>query len=193
MIHIDLLRQFLEPESSLGRYRAPMAWEDQLVFTDGRIMVSVPATGHSLADAIPCTVKHLSAFQQRGEQASPYFPLQVTLPDPRPCPSCEGTGKVTVCSYCEGQGCIQCNETGTVHGDDNGLSQDCFNCDGTGQDPHQTIPIGNTTIARRYVALMLQLPGIEYHTPARLPNEWPMVSFRFQGGWGAVMPCVERP
>lgn len=191
MIHIDLLRKFLAPAGQ--PLSQPMIFEDQLVFADGCILVAVPQDGHSLVDAIPSPFKNLGEFQQRTTEATPYFPLQVELPDAMPCNACGGTGKELVCSICKGEGCDRCEGDGVPSGDDQGTEQPCYNCDGSGQAPHQIITVGNTTLARRFVALMLKLPGIEYHTPTRKPHEYPMVSFRFDGGWGCVMPCVDRP
>lgn len=128
-------------------------------------------------------------------------PLRIELPPAEPCESCNGIGREKDCPNCAGEGCSedQCGTCpacgGTCHtcgGAGELVAEDgdrpCWDCGGLKIKLNQTIPYGGSHFARRYLALLLELPGIRFTANPETP-ETGCAYFRFDGGYGALMPC----
>lgn len=122
--------------------------------------------------------------------------IDVSMPEVEPCKTCGGTRKVRKCGDCDGDGvfqhgnhdyeCLECDGDGWVIGEGN---QDCPDCDGTGSDKYQTVKVEHQHLAVRYVELMNTLPSVRLYTP---PDNGKTCFFKFDGGFGAVIPCRPR-
>lgn len=122
--------------------------------------------------------------------ATGYRPIaSIHIPEPDPCFACAG--------HCWGHECDTCpNKTASCDDGCDGFSSaadgpvHCHVCDGTGEDPYQAQEIGGGVyLAVRYLRLIATLPDAEiaeFQIGAD-PKNTP-VYFRFDGGWGAVMP-----
>lgn len=138
--------------------------------TDGRIMVRVPR----IDGWDPPGIDHAWDGPFKGLEKALFGPLAHKALPPLPkstereCEDCEGRGKEHDCPDCE------C---------------DCENCDGSGREiitPEISTTIRGGIFNLKYVALMLELPGVLVQTD-RADGEAPLL-FKFDGGIGAMMP-----
>lgn len=140
--------------------------------TDGRIIVRVPKR-----DDVPGTVKIGIAIEApfKGIDKAQFGPLPHKPIPPLP-PSTE-------------QDCDECDGRKTEH-DCPDCECPCHSCNGTGLEiitPQVSTTIRGGIFNLKYVALMLELPGVLVQSDWAGGAEEPMF-FKFDGGDGAIIP-----
>lgn len=197
--HVDITRFCLAEGLGDTRVylRRPMRFGDQVLASDGRILVCIP--GHSGHEEAPSRVRN---FTRRIEQIIKEAPLTwtpaaaVELPPPEPCAKCDGSGVMyrVDCHECNGEGefvhgthtyrCKECDgEGGTVtrHASHGARAQPCDICGGSGASI-QPVTVGEVRVQRRYLAAIAELPGAQV-----APSHEGTLVFTFDGGgWGAL-------
>lgn len=178
----------------------PIRRDGYLYATNGHIAVCIPDNPEINASADE-TRPDFSFIHKAMAEISDFGTVVAELPPPVKCPACGGSGYSVKCDDCDGEGtfdhglheyeCKNCDGDGTFPGakDEKGAVT-CHHCDGTGHDPFQTVRVGNSPFARRYVAMLKELPGAVIWTNSE--NELASAFFKFDGGFGALMPCRER-
>lgn len=124
----------------------------------------------------------------------------ITLPERKPCKSCDGKGRVyeTKCPDCDGDGsfghgshwydCKECcgngHTTSTEPARTNHTPTKCCSCSGTSEHPQAAAAVG-AHFGSHYLRLLASLPNCEI-----TPPEHPLASTfcRFDGGIAIVMP-----
>lgn len=188
----DFIQKFCAVADVRIHLMRPARDDGRLYASNGHILIVTEDDAEvSAIEASPL----VDAAQRLMEQANcrdNWTLLDLTLPAVTPCKACNGTGKSTVCEHCDGtsfantaekQKCPKCDGRGEWP-DENGSV--CWHCDGHGDD-YQPIPFGNTFLQRKYLALLRSLQG-----PVTLstgPVATDVAFFRFNGGYGALMPC----
>lgn len=178
--------------------RRPMQFGDQVLASDGRILVCIP--GHFGHEEAPWGVRN---FTRRIEQIIKEAPLTWTpaaaieLPPPEPCAQCDGSGVMyrVDCHECDGEGesvhgthtycCMECDGEGSVvtrHPSHGARAQPCDICEGSGASI-QPVTVGEMRVQRRYLAAIAELPGAQV-----APSHEGNLVFTFDGGWGALAP-----
>ncbi len=193
-MNAEQLKKFCAVSDIRHYLMAPIRRDGRLFATNGHILVSIPDNPEIKAGK---EGPNLAKFIKEVEEKS-FSPLVIVLPEPEPCKACIN-GKVSKCEDCDGEGCFEhgdfsyeckaceCEGFNYPHLGDGDM--DCPYCDGTGHDPHQTVSVGHTTIARRYCEMMLGLQNCQIWTDEA--DSTATAYFKFDGGWGAVMPCRE--
>lgn len=179
--------------------RRPMQFGDQVLASDGRILVCIPGRfGHEDAPS------HVHNAAHRIEQIIKEVPLTWTpaaaieLPPPEPCAQCDGSGVMyrVDCHECNGEGefvhgthtyrCKECDGEGgfvTRHPSQGARAQPCDICEGSGASI-QPVTVGEVRVQRRYLAAIAELPGAQV-----APSHEGHLVFVFDGdGWGALAP-----
>lgn len=172
----------------------PTLHEGRLYASDGSILVVTDADTE-IAVSVDTFLyeiahKHLS----NALAAFPLMtPLKVDLPPAETCKTCHGIGRAKDCPTCDGEGeiegqrgdCPTCGGAGEIHCKDGDLP--CWSCEGHKVKRTQPIPYAGALFARRYLALLLELPGIHFTAHPETP-EIGCAYFRFDGGYGCLMP-----
>jgi hypothetical protein len=115
------------------------------------------------------------------------------------CLACEGTGKITECPECYGEGnvewtspggydyeaeCKRCNGDIKISGGDSF----CSNCAGTGNKTEfKYFPIGSKYVNGSLLQIVQQLPGVRL--AIEISGKLSAMPFRFDGGAGILMPA----
>lgn len=194
-----MLQAFCAVVDTREHLKRPIRSDGYLYATNGHICLAIKDD-----PAVPAgdTGPDFGFLHKGIEQADKFSPLDAKLPPIKHCRTCGCTGKTVLCKICEGEGefdhgshtyeCKECDGDGYFSGataKEGDKTELCFACDGYGVDVYQTVKVGHTTLARRYVALLQTLPGVVIWTNKELPMA--VAFFKFDGGFGAVMPCRE--
>lgn len=117
------------------------------------------------------------------------------LPHPEKCTSCNGSGVGYKCPSCDGEGdfehegheydCKECGGSGEVDDGDDAHKQPCWKCDGSGHAA-QPVKVGAGHFDRRYLAKLMELPGVKFAPHPSDPMR--IAYFTFDGGEGLLMP-----
>lgn len=181
--------------------RSPSRYEGFVYATDGRIGVRAPVHTVSGADSIEQGDRSplIPLFERFDADRYDWHPLPPLTPtEGRRCGTCEGTGRVTPCTDCDGEGefehgahtygCKHCDESGVlpVH-DPQESARPCGECAGSGVDSHTGVEVGAGFYALRYLLLIAEeYPDAEIGVPYKDPGE--MAMWRAPGVIGALMP-----
>ena len=194
----DYIQRFCaNPETYPHPYlHYPTRQGGKLYASDGHIVVMTEDDQSvSILSADNTLVNNAQKYIQGAIEAFPHMtPLRIELPPAEPCECCNGIGREKDCPDCDGEGCIegQCGNCPTCGGAGELAAEDgdrpCWACGGLKIKLNQTIPYGGSHYARRYLALLLELPGIRFTANPGTP-ETGCAYFRFDGGYGALMPC----
>jgi hypothetical protein len=178
----------------------PIRRDGFLYATNGHIAVCIPDNPEIDASNDE-TRPDFSFIHKAMAEITEFNPVSVEMPPPATCPTCGGAGFRVECPDCDGDGtfyhgdheydCKNCDGDGTLPADEGEKGTvPCSHCDSTGHDPFQTVRIGNSPFARRYVSMLKELPNAVIWTNPE--KELASAFFKFDGGFGVVMPCRER-
>lgn len=174
----------------------PLRHEGRLIASDHHILIVTEDD-----EAVDAEVENLSLyivgrkFADAALAAFPHMkPLRIELPPAEPCECCNGIGREKDCPKCEGEGfiagecgyCPTCGGAGELAAEDG--DRDCWVCEGLKVKLTQVIPYGGSHFARRYLALLRELPGIHFTANPETPQTG-CAYFQFDGGYGCLMPC----
>lgn len=163
MTTAEILALFVAHDDVREWIMHPFRQDGRLWATNGHTLVSLPDDAGIHADDF--VVPILPGIRTTFEACSQFAAYTAALPPADACSRCGGTGQAA-----------QDNEDDDI----------CCECDGTGIYPHQPILVHGQKLARRYLAIALTLPGVEFCTAPHITSG-PMAYFRFTGGWGVIM------
>lgn len=168
----EILQRFVAHKSELRDWlHQPFKIGEWVYATDGHIIVRVPAAGQESLDGAPIPVDITGLFGSAHDAAQRARTIKVGLP-----------------ALPEAQPCFACGGSASTYLRDD--QQECFQCDGTGVERHQSVTVGARDYARRYLAKIADLPGLAFH---QTPNEdIDPAFFTFDGGEGLLMPLRKR-
>jgi hypothetical protein len=175
----------------------PFSFGDFTYATNGHILVRVPRRS-DVPEWEALNEKTAVLFDEIDYTAAnaalteiPDFPQ----PEPVACKICKGSGKVSKCPECDGEGevtvsndwhdyeceCLTCHGEGKVHGTD----ATCFACDGTGMKKvMKRVAMGCTGFSSHYLTMMKELPGMKISPTSEIGPNY----FKWGEGDGLLMP-----
>lgn len=187
----EILDQFVAKNDIREFLRTPFNGKAFTYATNGAMAVRMPRIeGFPDNDKIPDSLDRY--FERTAKQE---FVKLESIPDVahQECEFCGGSGRMTICSECNGDGdvecdlghyheCRACNGKGRVHGN----GSECDECEGKGKVAELTrMIIGKTHVDARYAEVINALPAVEF---ALQDDPDGPVYFRFNGGEGLLMP-----
>jgi hypothetical protein len=196
MMDKETLCKFADPTNP--KICGPFSFGEYSYATNGHILVRV-----ARMDDVPEweAINGGAAKMFAGLDVAALGPLLVDIPDfeqlaPDRCYTCKGSGKVSECPECGGEGevtvgndfnyyeceCLTCNGNGHVSGGDSV----CQSCYGSGtKQVVKRVPMGEAGFSTKYLNMMRDLlPGARIApTKAEGANY-----FMFNGGDGLIMP-----
>ena len=148
---------------------APIRDHGFLWATNAEILVCVPDDPNvSANDGCPA---NLIKFHEWFKLAGNFNKINAeAIPKAKRCPSCNGSG------------------IWPAFGDD--PEETCQECNGSGEYKNQEVSVGAQHISRWYLALIASLENAQLSCSSDAPTA-PMF-FKFEGGWGCVMPIKQR-
>lgn len=190
-----IFRFCANPQFDIRTYlHSPTLHEGKLYASNGHILV---VTDADTEIAVSLDLSLHKVAQKLITEALAAFPLMtpllVDLPPAETCEWCNGIGRAKDCPACDGEGSIegQCGYCPTCHGAGEFACEDgdrlCWACEGLKVKRTQPIPYAGAIFARRYLALLLELPGIHFTAHPEEPATG-CAYFRFDGGYGCLMP-----
>lgn len=194
----DELMPFCSKEESRYAITMPFTREGKTCFTDGRVLVRVPALPECDGHLDAPTAEGIRALFAQVEPGAVYAPLPegFKFPEPsrRQCSHCDGLGKYQTCDKCHGDGSVTCPTC--FH------EESCVPCRGSGKRPGETVcekcagegtwrisvpvTLGNKKVADVYLEKLMKLPGFKVAPEAT--NELGVLPFVFDDGDGLLMP-----
>lgn len=180
---------------------APFRCADGIVATNGHVLVCIADDGGDHAPATDKMKDTVPKFRAMLDEPLRQWHVvaDIELPKWENCHLCGGLGHRHIgdCEDCDGEGdfhhgnhiyqCKECGGEGTVETSGaTGEKVPCWKCDGFG-DQFATVRVGNTLLQRRYLALLAELPNCRIGVASPMST----VAFKFDGGFGALMPCRE--
>ena len=185
----DFIHRFTAPDDVRYYMTLPSRDGGALYATNGHIMITTADDEivRTVLDS-PLPEKFRTLYAAISSQVGEFSPLVVSLPEPTPCPICNGLGRANKCPLCSDDEnddpyCPKCGGSGEIPSPDGEIA--CWHCDGRREDL-TVIPLGATHFARYYMAILLMLPGIEI---ALNTSPTGAALFRSDVGYGALMPC----
>lgn len=188
----EILQQFVARKSEVREWmQSPFKTGEWVYATNGHIAVRVPAGGQELRNDAQPTIDMGKLFRAVVDRVTKIdLPA---LPEAEPCWLCCGSGVAYRCADCGGEGvseftdCETCGGNGQLsrHDADATSRQECFECDGSGNDRTQEVVVTDRLYARRYLAKIAALPGLAFH---QTPDRSEPAFFTFSGGEGLLMP-----
>lgn len=171
--------------------RAPFNYEGYTYASNGYAIVRVPLLPEYLTNDKIKPGKLFDANAGHDLQPLPVY----EKPELKPCKTCEGTGKISLCPECDGNGelevssdyseytvqCKSCDGDGTATGD----SKVCDRCQGSGKEKKIPIKVGSVYIALDYLELIETLPNLRMD--CTITDNFSPVPFAFDGGEGLIM------
>lgn len=186
--------------------------------TDSRILIRVeplPMQAPTDDERVIKEMEKIALWFQANAEAY-YAPLKVkeshNIPEKRgqECPTCQGTGRLTPCAHCNGEGEIGCDHCGHASQCDHCMGRggnsytlydgiepgahgdiECENCNGfgrVGRIPETvSVKVGEAWFAKSYIDAIATLPELEVVVPGPESGLRAM-GFRFKGGEGLLMP-----
>lgn len=158
------LNKFCGGENEIHSYlRQPFRHNGQIIATNGHIIISIQDDGREASTP----TKELTDLVDKifTRTMDTYAPVSgIYIPEAEKCKHCGNP------DYQDEEGVCVCDDTGFVL--------------------HQNVLVGATTFARRYLALIAELPNAEIGVSVD-EKLW-QVPFRFDGGQGYVMPMRVR-
>lgn len=187
------LNKFCANENDPREYlRNPLTALNQDFATNGHILVRLDGVSKNPNHAKEKTF--VSVLQSIDAQnILDYTPLTVVLPNKSICSICDNKGftlgrEKKECPECDGEGefthgnheyeCKECDGDGEVESfTKSDVKVPCYRC------PTQPVPVGDLNFQRKYLAMLLELPNIQY----LLDSGKGMMFFKFDGGDGCLM------
>lgn len=161
------------------RYHLHEPWRQKegIVATNGHILVCIADDGRTLENPGDDQVKrNVSRFLS--ETRNNWQPITTALTPETRCPNPFCKSGMVECDYLPRRSShVDCSEC------DGSKQVVCAYCDGRGV-VSEPCNLGPCSLARRYLAILLELPGVEIAPKGKAD----MVLFRFDGGRGCVMP-----
>lgn len=189
----EILESFCGGDYVERKFDKPFSSSDSTYATDGRIIIRVPRMGEF--NNLPLVdIGNLgwdTAFENQTWQKLPDGDIER-----KKCPACKGTGKMTVCPDCDGEGdvkfkkgrnhysceCKECDGNGFLAGG----TEKCGRCNGIGLIPvERKFIIGTVIVDAKYIHLLKKLSNTEIYIP---DGEFKPIPFRCDEGVGFVMP-----
>ena len=178
----------------VGRFDSPFAECGYDFYTDGHIVVRVKSTG-IIDRKSPISESLISYFEVDRTDPQPIPPIDINFIG---CWVCRGSGRVTTCKECLGEGELTFDtgynsydfECKTCHGDGvtSGGIDVCQECAGSGvvidDCTNNDVEIVGAKFSPKTAAKMLSLPGVKIFKAPVKPN---MYKFIFDGGDGLIM------
>lgn len=197
---IDLIK-FCATDRNRGSMSSPWSRGEWTYATNGHIAVRVPRRPDVTREDGP----DLQSVMDKSPEATSMQPIpDYTRPATRPCTTCRGAGKVTLCRSCEGEGSYECGECGqdaecddcrgkgvwTARlGDDD--VEPCQDCHGEGRCAEMRVAVveisNGVGINERYAHLIRSLPNAIIDVGGT-PDSYEPLRFQFDGGDGCVVP-----
>lgn len=186
------LTKFCEPDSIRG-FGEPFNFGGYAYATDGAMLIRQPIDHQeaSHTDSKMHPKVHTKAESWLANKEFKPIP-DFALPESCACPLCNGSGHVTHCTACDGDGfdkhgteCEACHGNGIVPSG-NTTDQNCWQCRGIGHI--YVVPdvlFGHITLNAAYLELIKDLPGLQIALPDDIDNP---AAFRFDGGEILLMP-----
>lgn len=181
--------------------RGPALHAGFVYATDGRVAARVAASSVTGSDSLESEshVSMVGLFDRFDPDRFDWHPIpQLDMTGARKCLACEGSGRVTPCPECDGEGefqhgahtyeCQHCDGTGeiAVH-DPEESARPCSACAGSGLDSMTGVEVGAGFYALRYLRLIAdECPDAEIGVPYNNPEGVAM--WRAPGVIGALMP-----
>jgi hypothetical protein len=200
------LTPFLATEADDREYlRAPWRCTDGVVATNGHVLVCVADDGGQYADAPNGMSESVARFRAYLDEPDRVWTdvASIHLPTIPVCSVCKGVGHTHYvdCDECDGKGefkngshtyeCKECNGEGRIRTSrlsDGAKQRPCYACDGSGQG-FLIVKVNGVALQAKYLHRLKALPGCSIGTRPSQPLD--TVVFRFDGGFGAIMPCRE--
>lgn len=200
---IDLQKFCATDTDPRPHIRKPTRCADGIVATNGQILICVPDDGRECDSTKDTIAAQVAKFHHglMGEDERRWFDVTaIALPPKVICTYCGGKGYSyqVDCEDCDGDGefdhgqhtycCKECDGEGSIKtsaASDGAKKYTCAHCAGTGED-FQAVFVGGTHFRRRYLAMLADLPGCRIGLSVEEPGT---AVYRFDGGWGALMPC----
>jgi hypothetical protein len=203
---------FCSPGDIRTILQKPFELDGRTVASNGHIAISVPFIEGTefLPDYSTDLVASFRRILSSAENATGFGPIPLydqPDEDDKACPICMGKKVVYACRECGGEGeveaetdfndseveCKSCDGDGVVdehHKAATSTPRPCDRCNGTGLNRTTPIKIGPTVISYAYLSLLVDLPGIEIDISGDHSDKTtiPPIPFRFDGGFGVVMP-----
>lgn len=195
----DQLQQFCDH----GRedIAVPFSVRSDTYATEGKILLRVPRIADVPEKISPFAIKIGELFSNVDVSASEAALVEIPeLPDdvPEPCRQCNGSGHISVCPECDGDGevdvendyhtyyaltCKTCDGSGAIAGS----KGKCHACNGTGKATSKiTVTIGPASFQHKYLLALKKMAG------ARIAPLTPHAAayFRWDGGDGLLLPVA---
>lgn len=196
----ELLKQFCAKDDEWNPWQEYIILQDALLYaTNGHVMAIMQDDGSAdtYDEVNQVAPSNLHSFYH--DDFTDFIPLVVDLPEIIPCGTCKGTGKAIAqvnCPDCSkgyffhGGNEYECKTCdGSGEGDEpyGTKTEACESCDGTGNYLYQPVSMPDGRLfARRYIAMLMALPGICYLPDAE--DDKAAMKFKFNGGVGRLMP-----
>lgn len=188
-----------EPREYLNK---PWRCEFGVGATNGHLLVIVADRDEQYDAACPEVTHFLKKLidAKSTPAIESYRVADIELPKPEACRRCDGKGYhyERACEECDGYGtfihgtheydCLHCDGHGFFKSFSGSESekQPCPSCDGTGEDA-QTVEMFEKHFSTRYLKkLLLELPNCQLD----IVRGYGFGVLTFDGGFGAIMPCV---
>jgi len=194
----EQLRKFCSKNDPRTYLLNPIRRDGSLYATNGHIMVCIPDNPE--IEATESDIPNFGKFKETVNEKEFSAFVAPDMPEPTKCTCCTN-GKVNKCPDCDGDGsfehgdfeyeCKNCDESGFVdvnYGESGDM--DCPECHGTGYDQFDTAKIGSSHFATKYIRMLIELSDVQIWTDSEKQNS--TAFFKFDGGWGAIMPCRPR-
>jgi hypothetical protein len=157
---IDIQKFCADEDEPRYYLQAPFKINDRIIATNGHIIISIPDDGRDVAPANASFAK--SVERVLATEFAEYVRMDsIALPDAEICERCPDPAELEEDEVC------------------------CW-CEGTGISIYTPVLVGATTFARRYMAMIAELPDAEIGISA--DEKQTPVPFRFTGGHGCLMP-----
>ena len=201
---IDLTPFLATEHDTRGYLRAPWRCPEGVCATNGHVLVCVRDDGGQHADAHKGMPEVVAKFRAYLDQPGLVWTevAGIELLEVPACRACDGKGHnhFVECEDCDGDGtfdhgqhtyeCKECRGEGRVktsEKSEGAKKESCWRCDGTGLG-FGWERVAEVLIQTKYLQLLKALPGCLIGTAGPLDT----VAVRFDGGFGAVMPCRDR-
>lgn len=192
------LKLFCASENDIRSYLAkPMEIDGFLYATNGHIAIRVKGKAEEYIEVPASTSEQLIKIFANCEEYKYRALPEISEPKKYDCGICKGTGKVTICDECAGEGYVDLGNNYNAYevecrscmgnGCGAGGEKACEYCDGDGYKYKRDgyAQIGNTGLNYKYFQLIKSLPSPEICLDI---EKHKFIPFRFDGGYGALMP-----